>query len=101
MTMQVRPAPNTITNVWKYPISLMVMQNRVLIPDHAELLRFGTQAPDEQGTHTFLWARVDPDRPKIARVFCVVGTGHPIPPLAVYVGSCSDGPFEWHLFEIP
>lgn len=45
------------------------------------------------------WAVVDPEAPKVRRVFRLFGTGHPVPDDYVPVGSVFDGPFVWHLFE--
>jgi hypothetical protein len=44
------------------------------LPENAELLSVGAQ-----GDEAVLWARVDPDAPKVNRHFRVFGTGHPMP----------------------
>ena len=43
------------------------------------------------------WA--DPHVLSYNRRYFVVGTGHPIPPGAVYVGTALIGPFAWHLMS--
>jgi len=48
-----------------------------------------------------MWARVDPEAPKVKEWFRIVGTGH----LHVdndrwrYVGTWQDGDLVWHLFH--
>lgn len=48
-----------------------------------------------------LWALVDPDANPSIRHFAVVGTGHPAPDAdeGRYIGTVSEGPFVWHVFE--
>lgn len=49
------------------------------------------------------WAEHDDRRPEVPRAFVVVGTGHPVPDGALYVGTAprSRQGLVWHLFEIP
>lgn len=50
-----------------------------------------------------LWAEVDSDQVVCDKTFLVVGTGYQIDVPSDsrrYVGTCFDGPFVWHLFEI-
>jgi hypothetical protein len=46
-----------------------------------------------------MWAEVQPYNPEITRRFVVLATGDTIPRNAVYLGTCMDGPFVWHVFE--
>ena len=49
------------------------------------------------------WAEHDPDAPEYPAAFQVVGTGHPLPDGAVYVGTCPrtrEG-IAWHLYRLP
>jgi hypothetical protein len=49
------------------------------------------------------WAEHDDTLPAVPRTFTVVGTGHPVPDGAAYVGSAPrtrEG-LVWHLFELP
>jgi len=52
----------------------------------------------------FVWALVDPTEPDEERVFEVVGTGHPVDPVAPlerkFVGTSVGHPFVWHVFEL-
>lgn len=66
------------------------------VPATAKVVRFATQ-----GLSLFAWLELDPDAPKVHRVFRVVGTGHAIDAEELHVGSCEDGPFIWHLYELP
>jgi hypothetical protein len=48
------------------------------------------------------WAETNPNRPPTERAFLVVGTGHPIPDDAIYVGTAPRTPhgLVWHLYEV-
>ena len=61
-----------MTQVWKYILD--PYNSSVLMPSGAEILSVG-----EQGNDVCLWARVDPNAPKVFRDFLIVGTGHNIP----------------------
>lgn len=81
--------------VWKFPIP---MQDHFALemPREARILSCATQdgAP-------FLWAVVDPEKPRRAHRFDLVGTGQPVPHAdAPYVGSFQlfGGNLVFHLF---
>jgi len=48
------------------------------------------------------WAEDSDDAPTVERTFLVVGTGHPIPEGARYIGTCPRTPLGlvWHLYEV-
>jgi hypothetical protein len=48
------------------------------------------------------WAEHDDAKPAAVRTFVVVGTGHPVPDGAVYVGTAPRTPegLVWRLYEI-
>ena len=48
------------------------------------------------------WAEHDDTRPELPRTFVIVGTGHPVPEGALYVGTAPRTPegLVWHLFEL-
>lgn len=47
-----------------------------------------------------IWVCLVPDEFKIkVRQFYFTGTGHKVPLQDAYIGSCTDGPFEWHVWE--
>ena len=47
-----------------------------------------------------IWAEVDPEREWLPRAFCVIGTGHPIPNHATYIGTAVGMAFVWHIYEL-
>lgn len=49
------------------------------------------------------WAEHDDTAPEVPRTFVIVGTGHPVPEGAAYVGTAPrtrEG-LVWHLYELP
>jgi hypothetical protein len=53
-----------------------------------------------QHDELYAWASTSPG-PTVERHFITVGTGHNIREDAEYVGSCQDGNYVWHVFEVP
>ncbi len=69
--------------VWKYP--LQPGQTRLEMPLGAEPLHVGSQ-----GDVLVLWALVDPDAPKVVRLFRILMTGERTSePLGRYLGTAS------------
>lgn len=66
------------------------------VPAAAKVVRFALQ-----GGMLFVWIERGIDAPNSHRVFRVHGTGHPIADEEVHCASCEDGPFIWHLYEVP
>lgn len=69
----------------------------IAMPEGAEIL-----SVQEQYEAVVLWARVDPSRPKVLRMFWVGGTGHTVPETAgSYVASVvvAGGALVWHIFD--
>lgn len=81
--------------IFKYPLPNMSVT--VDMPEGAEIVRLGVQGPRSTPT---VWALVDDDNPTEPRRFLVVGTGHPLPRGARYVGSSDSAPFVWHVVEL-
>ncbi len=82
--------------VHKFPVPLASTTSGIDMPRGSRLLHF-----DSQGSGLFIWALVDPNEAMDSRTFFVVGTGHTLPELHYrHVGSCMDGAFVWHLFEV-
>lgn len=81
--------------VWKYSLALVDGAQPLVMPLAAKLLRVSAQ-----GSEPTIWALVNPGLARVTRKFVVVGTGHPVPPHAVYVGSCDERVFVWHVFEV-
>lgn len=86
--------------VWKFPLKLHEsgIQN-VAMPKGAKILSTGLQE------EIVMWALCDPEEQvKEARVFFVVGTGHPFfSSKAQFIGTVVEegvmGPFVWHVWE--
>jgi hypothetical protein len=82
--------------IWKYPIRLADGAQSFDLPIGAKVLRFAPQRRELQ-----MWVELNPDLRLVPRSFAVFGTGHEIPRQAEHVGSCEDGSFIWHLYELP
>ena len=83
--------------VWRYQVGLDGPQEISLTGDPVAFGALGYSKGIE------FWAEHDSTRPLAVRTFMVVGTGHPIPGGAVYVGTAPrtrEG-LVWHLFELP
>ena len=80
--------------IWKYKI-LRPGPQMLSLPVGATPVYFGMQVLPT------LWCEVDIDdgAEREYRTFEIVGTGREIPPNAVYVGTCFDGRYVWHLYE--
>lgn len=83
---------NTKT-IWKYQLSLS--KNTFTMDALGEPCRVAMQ----DGIVT-MWAIVNPKAPQVERNFFCSGTGHDVSDTAKYVGSATDGPFEWHVWEL-
>lgn len=55
-----------------------------------------------QGGRLALWALLDPSATSLLRAFRVyaTGTGLPTAP-GRYIATVQDGPYVWHVFEVP
>jgi hypothetical protein len=86
--------------IWKFELFEMtaaVVPHRVIsIPADARLVAVAMQGP-----RIFGWFVVDPSAPSEPRAYRVLGTGHDVPEDGTHVGSVFDGPFVWHVFEVP
>jgi hypothetical protein len=77
--------------IWKYPLK---MGRTVLtVPEVFEPVRIAMQ-----DGKPCLWAVVLPEETTKEFVVGMSGTGHGVPLSAGYLGSVSDGPFEWHFW---
>lgn len=79
--------------IWKFPLKHQAKEG-VLMPGGAKVLRVGAQ-----DNKIFLWAALDPLAPPEVRNFKIYGTGHEIGENEAYVGSVTQVPYEWHIFE--
>jgi hypothetical protein len=83
--------------IYKYPLETGQFNDvSIRLPEGATIRRVAIQ----HNTPT-LWAEIDTEAKLVVRHLRVHGTGHPIPAGAVYVGTWDDGPFVWHLYELP
>ena len=81
-------------SVWKYEIRV-ADEFTVEMPRMSQVIHVAVQ----DGTPC-MWALVDPDQPTRLRMFHIRGTGHPVDPDLVYIGSWMElrGRLVWHLF---
>jgi len=80
--------------IWKFPLAVTDVQD-VPMPADAQVA-----SVQLQGGQLMAWALVSPDAPIVNRRFRVIGTGNPVPDVAMtYRGSVQMGLFVWHVFE--
>ena len=77
--------------VWRFRLGSVAH-----MPRGARIVHVGTP----EGVLT-LWAEVDPDAEKTLRTFEVFGTGQHIPDHCVHLHTWIEGPYVWHLYEVP
>lgn len=80
--------------IWKYAFA---GKTRVTfeMPIGSEPVRVATQGDD-----ICIWAVVSPEtEEKELRKFYISGTGHGVAMKDRYIGSATQGPFEWHIWE--
>lgn len=82
--------------IYKYPIPI---EDNITIelPEGARVLTVQIQKGKP-----YIWAKVDPNAPKIKRYFKLFGTGHQISNTNKYIGTFQiyEGDLVFHLFEI-
>ena len=82
--------------IWKYPLSNGGL-TEVMMPEGAEIL-----SVQMQGMQVYVWARVNPRKPTVARTIRCFGTGFSVKSdgkfLGTVVASCGDA---WHYFVEP
>lgn len=85
----------TNKTVWKW--RLRIDDTQVLnMPKGAKVLWVAMQ-----DGRACLWAEVDEYAPVEKRRIEIRGTGHPLPAPIDYLGSVIQGPFVWHIYEMP
>lgn len=81
--------------IWKYILN--PAQPELTMPVGAEIISAG----DQHGSLT-LWAEVDPDAPRVHRIFQVYGTGFALPEQAhrrhIATVQMGNG-LVWHVYE--
>lgn len=90
------------TTIWKYSLEtvLTVGHGTIALPAGARLIAVQAQRNVPQ-----LWAMVDPDAPREARHFAIVGTGHAFNSIVDngnYLGTFQmhGGALVFHAFEV-
>lgn len=85
--------------IWKFPFAVTDEQT-IDMPAEAEIIHVGL---DPHGDPC-LWAAIPrTDAGPEHRLIEVLGTGNPIPDRdgeRVHLGSFTQGPFVWHIFEV-
>lgn len=81
--------------IWKYEFEITSIVQAYDIPRGYSIVHV-----EMQGRHLCMWVDVNTDRPKDERSFMIIGTGHPVPDDAAYIGTAQQGEFVWHLFEV-
>lgn len=87
--------------IYKYP--LRDVTETIALPLGARVVYVDDQAGSHAaGALLTIWVELDTEQPKTDRTFRVVGTGHEIPPTAVYVGTTPsrNRVFVWHVYEL-
>ena len=85
--------------IYKYPLTLG--RTELALPSSATVL--SAQIQDSQ---IYLWVRLDPEAPAVARIFETFPTGNDAPedPRAVYISTVQAvgawGSLVWHVFEV-
>lgn len=80
--------------IWRYEVEQQGSTHQV--PEGATLLHAGLV----RGA-VCLWARVNPEAPRVPRRFQLLPTGAPFNPAdGIYLGTVIDEPLVWHVFEV-
>jgi hypothetical protein len=77
--------------IFKFPIT----GRPILMALNARFLHF-----DMQNGQATAWFEVRTDSTKEERSLTIFGTGHEVPDNAAHLGTCMDGQFVWHLYDL-
>lgn len=99
MVVGIGPRPSIMKTIWKFkmgdPLANDWTRSRIIrMPLSANIIRVGMQGRD-----LCFWAVVVPNDGEEDRTFVMMATGASVPMHASYIGSTTDGPYEWHLWE--
>ena len=90
--------------VWKYQYNIREVGDgplEVEIPQTHKIVMVGPEPSNPRDNSIVcFWVVCDSEAPKEKAKFIVVGTGHPLPGNAQYIGSVVIDPFAWHLFKL-
>lgn len=84
------------SGIYKQPVLLGPVQT-ISLPSSARIVYFGRRPED----YYFWYSFEEKDTILVDRHFSIVGTGHLFPSLSHHRGTCFDGPYVWHLIELP
>jgi hypothetical protein len=89
--------PEVTKTVRKFPLPIEDYVE-LDMPVGAKIIKVG-----EQFGKLCIWALVDPSARTEQRHLRIAGTGHPVEPEAVFIGTaiCAHGALVWHVFELP
>jgi len=90
-------------SIWKYQLRITDAQKleiptgfRIRHVAPAPLLEWDKSPRDEMVN---LWVEVDPNAERVPIIFYIVGTGHPLPPTGIYIGTAPmPSGLVWHVF---
>lgn len=72
------------------------VQKTPLLPRDAVAVHVGMQS----GSLMLWYETRHSSVPEVPSKFAVFGTGHAIPDFSKHIGSCQDGDFVWHVYEL-
>jgi hypothetical protein len=82
--------------IWKYELEVTDFP-QLFLPIGSEILSVGNQ-----NGLLCVWVKCNPQEPKEAFHFAIVGTGNPMPDnLGCFLGTVQMPPFVWHVFQVP
>lgn len=80
--------------IWKFQLDISSWQD-IDMPEGAEPI----SAAMQDGV-LCVWAKVNPDAPRVSKVFAIIATGATLPPNGNFIATVHDHPYVWHVFEI-
>lgn len=80
--------------IHKYKLKVVDGLQEIIMPENAMPLTVALQNKE-----LCLWAEVETDEKLTARLFRVIGTGHPIPENCDWVATVQESLFVWHIYE--
>jgi hypothetical protein len=87
--------------VFKYRLAFTDIPVAIPMPLGSRLLHVDVQEGDLGRSALYIWALVNPEEYSVNRIFIVCATGQEVREGARHVGTAMDGPFVWHVFEVP
>lgn len=79
--------------IYKYP--LQIGGNKLRVPYGARVAHFGMQ-----NDQPHVWLEIYSEGSPWEYMFNIYGTGQMVEDHELHRGTCFDGPFVWHLYEV-